>query len=146
MARIAGVELPTNKKILFALPYIYGIGFSLSGKILQTVKVEPHKRVKDLTEEEVLRLQKEIERYEVEGDLRRAVIGNIKRLEELKSYRGRRHLKNLPVRGQRTRSNARTKRGRRVTIGALKKEVITKMGQAGAKQGVKAATTTEAKK
>lgn len=138
MARIAGIELPTNKKILFALPYIYGVGLSLSKKIVQSSKVSPDKRVKELSEEEVLRLQKEVEKLEVEGDLRRIAIGNIKRLEELKTYRGRRHQRNLPVRGQRTRSNARTKRGKRVTIGAMKKEVMAKMQQAAVKSGTPA--------
>lgn len=130
MARIAGVQLPENKKILFALPYIYGLGLSLSKKVVAGSKVNPDTRVKDLSEEEVIRLQKEVEKYEVEGDLRREVIGNIRRLEELKTYRGRRHTKNLPSRGQRTRSNARTKRGKRVTIGAMKKETILRMEQA----------------
>lgn len=138
MARIAGVELPTNKKILFALSDIYGVGPSLSKKIMKSSKVSPDKRVKELSEEEVLRLQKEVEKLEVEGDLRRIVMGNIKRLEELKTYRGRRHQRNLPVRGQRTRSNARTKRGKRVTIGAMKKEVMAKMQQAAVKSGAPA--------
>lgn len=142
MARIAGVELPTNKKILFALPYIYGVGLSLSKKIVQSSKVSPDKRVKELSEEETLRLQKEVEKLEVEGNLRRIVVGNIKRLEELKTYRGRRHQRNLPSRGQRTRSNARTKRGRRVTIGAMKKEAMAKIGQT----PIKAPTSVETKK
>ena len=124
------MELPANKKTLFALPYLYGIGHSLAKKIVEASKVDADKRVKNLTEEEVIRLQREVDKYEIEGDLRRLIIGNIRRLEELKTYRGRRHLKNLPVRGQRTRSNGRTKRGKRVTIGAMKKEVITKMEQA----------------
>ncbi|OGY28516.1 MAG: 30S ribosomal protein S13 [Candidatus Woykebacteria bacterium RIFCSPHIGHO2_12_FULL_43_10] len=127
MARIAGVELPQNKKVLFALPYIYGLGLTLSEKITEATKIDPDKRVKDLTEDEVIKLQKEVEKYEVEGDLRRLVIGNIRRLEDLKTYRGRRHQKGLPVNGQRTRSNARTKRGKRVTIGAMKKDAILKM-------------------
>lgn len=127
MARIAGVELPQNKKLLFALPYIYGLGLTLSGKIAEATKLDPNKRVRDLTEDEVVKLQKEVEKYEVEGDLRRTVIGNIRRLEDLKTYRGRRHQKGLPAHGQRTRSNARTKRGKRVTIGAMKKEAIVKM-------------------
>jgi len=103
MARIAGVELPQNKKVLFALPYIYGLGLTLSEKITEATKIDPDKRVKDLTEDEVIKLQKEVEKYEVEGDLRRLVIGNIRRLEDLKTYRGRRHQKGLPVNGQRTR-------------------------------------------
>lgn len=130
MARIAGVELPVNKKVLYALPSIYGVGLTLSKKIVASSKVDPDKRVKELTEEEVIRLQKEVDKFEVEGDLRRNLIGNIRRLEDLKTYRGKRHLHNLPSRGQRTRSNARTKRGKRVTIGAMKKDVILKIEQA----------------
>ncbi len=126
MARIAGVELPENKKIVFALPYIYGVGFSLSKKIVKEAKVDQERRVKELTEEEVARVQKAVDKYPIEGDLRRQVQQNIRRLEEIGTYRGVRHKKNLPVRGQRTRSNARTKRGKRVTIGAMKKEVMQK--------------------
>lgn len=127
MARISGIDLPTNKKILFALPYIFGIGRSLSEKILTETKVDPDKRVKDLGEAEISKLQKVIDEIIVEGDLRRNIQQNIRRLEEIGTYRGLRHRKNLPVRGQRTRSNARTKRGKRLTVGAIKKEVAAKM-------------------
>lgn len=134
MARIAGIELPKDKKVVSALPLIYGIGWSLSEKILDEVKVDPNKRVKDLVEEEVSKISKQIATYVVEGDLRRQVQQNITRLEQIGSYRGLRHRKNLPARGQRTRSNARTKRGKRVTIGALKKENLLKMQSTAAKK------------
>ena|SRR3990170_1487218 len=127
MARIAGVELPGNKKILFALPYIFGLGRSTSKKIVQDAKIDADKRVKDLNEEEILRIQKLVDDYVIEGDLRRRLQQNIRRLEEIGTYRGIRHKKNLPARGQRTRSNARTKRGKRATIGAMKKDVMQKM-------------------
>lgn len=127
MARISGIDLPSNKKVLFALPYIYGVGKTLSGKILTETKVDPDKRVKDLSEAEVSKIQKAIENTVTEGDLRRIVQQNIRRLEEIGTYRGLRHRKNLPTRGQRTRSNARTKRGKRLTVGAIKKEVALKM-------------------
>jgi small subunit ribosomal protein S13 len=134
MARIAGIELPTNKKVIFSLPYLYGIGPSLAKKIAETAKIDPDKRVKDLSEEELTRIQKAVDAFPVEGDLRRIVQQNIRRLEEIGTYRGLRHRKGLPARGQRTKSNSRTKRGKRVTIGAMKKEVITKMEQDAAKK------------
>lgn len=127
MARIAGVDLPNEKRLEAALPYIYGIGLTLAKKIIKDCNLNGDKRTKDLTEEEVNKLQKEVEKYKVEGDLRREVQGNIKRLQEIGAYRGLRHSKNLPVRGQRTRVNARTKRGKRVTIGTVRKDVATKM-------------------
>lgn len=133
MARISGIDLPLNKKILFALPYIFGVGATLSKKILSETKVDPDKRVKDLEENEVSKIQKKVDEIIVEGDLRRNIQQNIRRLEEIGTYRGLRHRRNLPARGQRTRSNARTKRGKRVTIGAIKKEVAVKM-EAAAKQ------------
>lgn len=133
MARISGVDLPLNKKILFALPYIFGVGATLSKKILVDTKVDPDKRVKDLEESEVSKIQKEVDQIIVEGDLRRNLQQNIRRLEEIGTYRGLRHRRNLPVRGQRTRSNARTKRGKRITIGAIKKEVAVKMEAAAKK-------------
>jgi small subunit ribosomal protein S13 len=123
MARIAGVDLPSDRKILYALPTIYGVGSTLAKKIAEAAKVPTEKRVRDLSENEVSRLQKEVEKYPVEGDLRRVVAANIKRLEEIGAYRGIRHKKGLPVRGQRTRSNARTKRGKRQTIGSVRKEL-----------------------
>ena len=128
-ARIAGIELPKEKRVVAALPYVYGIGDSLATRIVEQAKVNPDTRVKDLTDEEVSKLSKLVETYPVEGDLRRQVTQNIRRLEEIGTYRGLRHRKNLPSRGQRTKSNARTKRGRRVTIGAMKKELLVKQEQ-----------------
>ncbi len=117
MARIAGVDLPRDKRVEVGLTYIYGIGRSLSNQILRKAGVDPDKRVKDLSEAEVARLREIIDReYKVEGDLRREVQMNIKRLIEIGCYRGLRHRMNLPVRGQRTRTNARTKRGPRKTV------------------------------
>lgn len=128
MPRIAGVDVPNEKRVDIALRYIYGIGKSNVYSILTAAKLDPAKRVKELTEEEINRLQKIIDGFKVEGDLRREIQENIKRLKEIGSYRGLRHARNLPVRGQRTRSNARTKRGKRVTVGAIKKKVAEKMG------------------
>jgi small subunit ribosomal protein S13 len=117
MARIAGRDLPRDKRVEVALTYIYGIGRSLSREILAKTQINPDTRVRDLTEAEVSRLREVIDReYRVEGDLRREVAMNIKRLMEIGCYRGIRHRKNLPVRGQRTRTNARTKRGPRKTV------------------------------
>lgn len=117
MARIAGVDLPRNKRVEVGLTYIYGIGRALSSEILRKAGIDPDRRVKDLTESEVARLREVIDReYRVEGDLRREVQINIKRLIEIGCYRGLRHRQGLPVRGQRTRTNARTKRGPRKTV------------------------------
>ncbi|HIP87680.1 MAG TPA: 30S ribosomal protein S13 [Anaerolineales bacterium] len=117
MARIAGVDLPRNKRVEIGLTYIYGIGRTRSNEILRRAGVDPNKRVKDLTETEISRIREIIDReYTVEGDLRREVQMNIKRLIEIGCYRGLRHRMNLPVRGQRTRTNARTKRGPRKTV------------------------------
>lgn len=114
MARIVGVDLPRNKKLLWALTYIYGIGLSSSKKILAATGVDPEKRTEDLTEDDINKLRDEIERnYQVEGDLRRKVGMDIKRLQEINCYRGIRHRRGLPVRGQRTKTNARTRRGKR---------------------------------
>lgn len=128
MIRIAGIDLTDQKRIDFALTKIYGIGWSNTVSILKEARVDPAKRTNELNEEEVGRIQKAVESYKIEGDLRFEIQENIKRLKEIGSYRGIRHSHNLPVRGQRTRSNARTKRGKRVTIGAIKKEVATKVG------------------
>lgn len=128
--RIAGVNIPDEKKLEIALGYIYGIGRNNVYDVLDKAKVDGSKRVKTLTEEEQKRIQQALESHKVEGDLRTEVSGNIRRLRDIASYRGMRHAKNLPARGQRTRSNARTKRGKRVTIGAIKKEMATKMGLA----------------
>lgn len=117
MARIAGVDLPRDKRIEISLTYIYGIGRSVSQDILTEAEIDPNTRVRDLAESEVARLREIIDRnYRVEGDLRREVAMNIKRLQEIGCYRGIRHRKNLPVRGQRTRTNARQKRGSRKTV------------------------------
>jgi len=117
VARIAGVDLPRDKRVAVGLTYIYGIGLSRSKQILQDTGVNPDTRVRDLTESEIVRIREFIDReFEVEGDLRREVAMNIKRLTEIGSYRGQRHRRNLPVRGQRTRTNARTKRGSRKTV------------------------------
>ena len=117
MARIAGVDLPKNKRVEIALTYIYGIGRSTSQRILLETGVNPNTKVKDLTEDEIARLREYIDRnLRVEGDLRREVSMNIKRLIDIGCYRGIRHKRNLPVRGQRTRTNARTKRGPRKTV------------------------------
>ena len=123
MARISGVDLPNNRKVIYSLLVIYGIGPTLARKIVDSASVPPDKKTDALTEEEVLKLQKEVEKYPVEGELRRVVSQNVRRLEEIGSYRGLRHKRGLPVRGQRTRSNARTKRGGRQTVGAIKKEM-----------------------
>jgi small subunit ribosomal protein S13 len=117
MARIAGVDLPRNKRVEIGLTYIYGIGRNTSNNILQQAEVNPDTRVKDLTESEIAALREIIDRnYRVEGDLRREVQMNIKRLVEIGCYRGLRHRRNLPVHGQRTRTNARTKRGPKKTV------------------------------
>jgi small subunit ribosomal protein S13 len=117
MARIAGIDLPRNKRVEIGLTYIYGIGRSLSNEILGKAGVDPNTRVKDLTESEIVALRETIEReYQVEGDLRRELQTNIRRLIDIGCYRGLRHRRNLPVRGQRTRTNARTKRGPRKTV------------------------------
>ncbi len=117
MARIAGVDLPRDKRVEVALTYIYGIGLKSSQDILKLGEVNPDTRVKDLAEDEIARLREVIDKnYQVEGDLRREVQMNIKRLQEIQCYRGLRHRRNLPVHGQRTRTNARTKRGSRKTV------------------------------
>ncbi len=122
MARIAGVDLPRDKRIEVALTYIYGIGPSRSKQVLRATGVNPDTRVKDLTEADITRIRDYIEReFKVEGDLRREVAMNIKRLTEIGCYRGIRHRRNLPVRGQRTRTNARTKRGPRKTVPGRKR-------------------------
>lgn len=130
MSRIAGVDLKDSKRVDIALTVIYGIGRNNVVDILEKAKVESGKRVKDLTEDELGRLQKIVEKeYKVEGDLKEEVTGNIKRLKQIGAYRGLRHARNLPSRGQRTRSNARTKRGKRQTVGALRKETRAKLDQ-----------------
>ncbi len=128
MARIAGVDLPTEKRLDIALTYLYGIGRTNVSAVLTQANIEGSRRVKTLTDEEVSKLAKVIEKnFAIEGDLRRKVNDSIKRLREIGSYRGSRHARALPARGQRTRSNARTKRGKRVTIGAMKKDDRVKL-------------------
>lgn len=127
MARISGVTIPSEKQTWVSLTYIYGIGPKTSHTILTAAKVEPTVRVKDLTDAEIARIQEVInDRYTVEGELQRIITGNIKRLKDVNSYRGLRHKANLPVRGQRTRTNARTRRGRRVTVGGTAKKAPSK--------------------
>lgn len=128
MARIVGVDLPREKRIDIALSYIYGIGRPLAKKILEkdlNGQINPATRVKDLTEEQIGMLNSVIQKnYKVEGELRREVLSNIKRYIDIGSYRGFRHRRNLPVRGQRTRTNARTRRGRRKTVGSVSKATL----------------------
>lgn len=126
--RVSGVNLPEEKRIDIALSYLYGIGRSNVAQVLEKANIEASRRLKSLSEEEQRRIQKALETYKIEGDLRAEISANVKRLKEIGAYRGVRHSKSLPARGQRTRSNARTKRGKRVTIGAIKKEVAAKMG------------------
>ena len=127
MARIAGVDIPREKRVEISLTYIFGIGLTTSQKILERTRINPYTRVKNLTEEEVNRLREVIDReHKVEGDLRREVDMNIKRLIEIGSYRGMRHRRNLPVRGQRTRTNARTRRGPKRTVAGKKRATAKK--------------------
>ena len=127
MARISGVTIPSEKQIGVALTYVYGIGPKTAATILGVAKVEPTVRVKDLTDAEVGRIQEEINTtYTVEGELQRIVSGNIKRLKDINSYRGMRHKANLPSRGQRTKTNARTRRGKKITVGGTAKKVAAK--------------------
>lgn len=133
MPRIAGIDIPDHKKLLFALQYIYGIGPKIAGDIIAKTRLNGDKRARDLTTDEINRIQAALDEFMVEGDLRRSISDNINRLRRIKSYRGMRHAAGLPVRGQRTRSNARTKRGAKRTIGAVAKEA------AAAKEAPKAA-------
>ncbi|MCL5010941.1 MAG: 30S ribosomal protein S13 [Patescibacteria group bacterium] len=124
MPRIAGISIPENKQIEISLSYIFGIGGPLAKKILAKAQIEPHKKAKDLSEEEVNKIRKIVEgEYRVEGDLKREIATNIKRLKEIRSWRGMRHAKGLPVRGQKTKKNSRTVRGNiRKTVGSGRKE------------------------
>lgn len=121
MARIAGIDLPREKRVEIGLTYIFGIGRPTSNKILKDTRINPDTRIKDLTEEEVNTLRKAIDNYLVEGDLRREISLNIKRLRDIRCYRGIRHMKGLPVRGQKTKTNARTRKGSKRTVGRKKK-------------------------
>lgn len=128
MARIVGLNLPDDKRIDYALTLVYGVGWALSTKILDISKVDVATRVKDLNEEQIKKISDVMDKMtKVEGDLREQITDDIKRLKEINSYRGLRHRQGLPSRGQRTRSNARTKRGKRKTVGALSKEAWAKM-------------------
>lgn len=121
MARIKGIDIPNEKRVEIALTYIYGIGRNLSNTILKDANVDINKKAKDLSEEELVRIRKEVDKYTVEGDLRREVNMNIKTKMEIGSYQGTRHKKNLPVRGQRTNRNARTRKGRGKVVANKKK-------------------------
>lgn len=134
MIRISGRNLPDDKRIEYALTIVYGIGWKISADILTKIGIDTHKKVKDLTEDEVQKIQAEVGTIKVEGDLKEEINSNIKRLREIGAYRGIRHLRGLPARGQRTRSNARTRRGKRKTVGALKKEDLARLQQAAAKK------------
>lgn len=127
MARISGVTIPSDKQVQVALTYVYGIGPTTSQTILGVAKVEPTVRVKDLTDAEIGRIQEVInEKYTVEGELQRIVTSNIKRLKDINAYRGLRHKASLPSRGQRTRTNARTRRGKKITVGGTAKKAPSK--------------------
>lgn len=127
MARIANVVIPDEKQVQISLTYIYGIGPVFARNILSATKIDPTTRVKDLTEAELKKLRDEIDsNYNVEGDLQRVVSGNIKRLKDIQAYRGIRHKNNLPSRGQRTRTNGRTRRGKRVAVGGSQPKAATK--------------------
>ena len=121
--RIAGINIPDNKKVEYALPYIYGIGLSASRRIIKQTQIDGHKRAKDLSQPEINRLREIIEKdYKIEGELRREIMTNIKNLREIGTYRGNRHMRGLPVRGQRTKTNSRTRRGNvRKTMGSGRK-------------------------
>ena len=121
MARIAGVNLPNGKHTEIALTYIYGVGRSLSNKVLEKLSIENTRKIDELSEVELDKIREELKNHLIEGDLRREVSGNIKRLQEIGSYRGQRHKKHLPVRGQRTKTNARTRKGKAVAIANKKK-------------------------
>lgn len=139
MARIAGIDLQSEKRIDIALTRLYGVGRQNAASILKKAGVDAGMRVKALTDEQINKIQKIVDEIKVEGDLRTEVHANIASLKQIGSYRGSRHSHNLPSRGQRTRSNARTKRGKRVTIGAIKKEMAEKLGLVGTKEAVKPA-------
>lgn len=146
MTRIIGIDIPENKRLDIGLTYLYGVGRGNVGSILAQAKLDPAKKAGQLTEEEVSRLQKAMEDLVLEGDLRREVAQNIARLSQIGSYRGSRHAHNLPARGQRTRTNARTKRGKRVTIGALKKEELAKKEQSAKEKEIQEAKVAKEKK
>lgn len=127
MVRISGIDIPAQKRTEIALTYLYGVGRQNVGHLLKLANVDGNKRLKDLNQDEVVRLQKAVDTIPTEGSLRKIITENIKRLKQIGTYRGMRHSAKLPVRGQRTRHNARTKRGRKMTVGALKKEEAAKI-------------------
>lgn len=127
MPRISGIDIPDQKKIRFSLRYVYGVGPKTADQILSESQVDPDKRARDLTGEELNRIQRAMEKLMLEGNLRRIINDNIDRLKRVKAYRGMRHAAGLPVRGQRTRSNARTKRGAKRTVGSMTKEMAAKV-------------------
>ncbi|OGC11494.1 30S ribosomal protein S13 [candidate division WOR-1 bacterium RIFOXYA12_FULL_52_29] len=122
MARLIGIDLPANKRLVIGLTYIYGIGEALSREILAKAKIDPNTKVKDMTDSEIVVIRDVLKDYRLEGDLRKDISMHIKRLIDIGSYRGSRHRKGLPVRGQRTRTNGRTRRGKRKTVGLGKKK------------------------
>lgn len=130
MTRIAGIDLQDKWKVDYALTNIRGLGWALSKKVLKDCGIDIKKRVSELTSDEISKIGTELEKYQIEGDLVRSVRDNIQRLQIIGSYRGLRHTRGLPVRGQRTRTNARTKRGKRKTVGAFKKEILSKIAVA----------------
>jgi small subunit ribosomal protein S13 len=127
MTRISGIDLQDSWKVDYALTKIKGLGWSLSAKIMKSAAIDHKKRVSELTSDEVSKINAELEKYQIEGDLFRNIRENIQRLQVIGSFRGSRHTRGLPARGQRTRTNARTKRGKRKTVGAFKKEMLSKM-------------------
>ena len=133
MTRISGIDIPAQKRTEIALTYLYGVGRQNVGHLLKLANVDGNKRLKDLNQDEVVRLQKAVDTIPTEGSLRKIITENIKRLKQIGTYGGMRHSAKLPVRGQRTRHNARTKRGRKMTVGALKKEEAAKVETAAAK-------------
>ena len=140
MPRIIGVDIPDNKKVFYALQSIFGVGPKRAEKVLRETNIDPDKRASELTNAEVNSIQRSLERYNLEGALRRIINENVDRLKRIKSYRGMRHSQNLPVRGQRTRTNARVARGsasRRRTVGSMSKEQATKMEESQKKKGKK---------
>ena len=137
MSRISGVEVQDNWKVDYALTRIRGIGWPLANEILKSLKVNKEKRISELSPEEISKITAKLEDYPTEGELSRVVRGNIGRLQTIGSYRGTRHTKGLPARGQRTRTNARTKRGKRKTVGAFKKEILTAQKTSAAEEAKK---------
>lgn len=137
MARLAGIELQDSWRVDYALTKVKGIGWYLAKKVLDDAKVDSDLRVSKLSKDDIARLTAAMEKYPVEGDLIRSVRGNVQRLTQIGSYRGMRHQRGLPARGQRTKTNARTKRGKRKTVGAFKKEMLAKQAQTQKKEGGK---------